>query len=129
MKCRKIVAIIGILTILLCFSQCSNISKMIGEIVTKYYESIRAFPPEGEYFCSELNVTLVFSTQHTMIRYCDGKTDEIHINYGGGFVSESGDFYALYRWNQREDQISLTIKRFPSSYEENENFLFIRTDK
>ena len=83
-------------------------------IVTNYYESIRAFPPEGEYFCSELNVTLVFSTQHTTIRYCDGKTDEIHMNYGGGFVSESGDFYALYRWNQREDQISLTIKR--SSY-------------
>ena len=32
MKRRKIVAIIGILTILLCFSQCSNISKMIGEL-------------------------------------------------------------------------------------------------
>ena len=48
-------------------------------IVTNYYESIRAFPPEGEYFCSELNVTLVFSTQHTTIRYCDGKTDEIHM--------------------------------------------------
>lgn len=129
MKRVTIIFSVCILTVLLCLSQCSNIVGYIGKTVSNYYENARAHPSQGTYFCSDLDTTLSFSEERITIQYSDEKTDMIHVNFGGGFVSESGDFFALYHWDQQADQITLTLKRFPHSCEEGNEFLFIRLDE
>lgn len=129
MKRVTIISAVCILAMLLCLSQCSNIAGFIGKTASNYYENVRAHPAKGTYFCSDLDAMLSFSEERITIRYGDGKTDMIYVNFGGGFVSESGDFFALYHWDQKADQITLTIKRFPYPYVESKEFLLTRSDE
>lgn len=126
MKRIKIISLICILSVCFFLSQCSHIAEDMGKIIGNYYEKNRAYPISGEYVCAELDTTLVFTENNNSIQYSNGGTEIFYINFGGGFVGESGDFFALYHWNQETDQIMLTFTRFPEPFDKEKEYLFTR---
>ena len=125
MKYKNITTItIAVLVVILFFALLPQVVLVVGWAVSEHQETARSYPTRGTYYCQELETYLIFMDSSHTVQYADGSTDSFLIHYAGSFCGESTDFRAFYRWHQKKDQIILTIKEFPLTYENNKKYVF-----
>lgn len=125
--CYNKYVIIIILAIVL-LGGCYSLLNNLGLEWIKHNQEATALPTSGKYWNDELDLYLNFYNEATTVQYANGKTEPIDIHPAGRLTNRDGTFNVWYSWNQKEDEIILTLISYWAEYSEDRKYTFIRID-
>ena len=102
------------------------ISPIIGSEWVNYKEKQTAFPTNGDYWNSELELRLCFSNYEISVEYSNGTSELVDIHPAGRINNRGGTLNAWYSWNQEKDEICLEFLSFPYRYSESVEYIFVK---
>lgn len=128
-KKRNVLYLICLALILLCVTNCENITR---SLVSYYFEQREAdleLPDWGSYACSEVNMTFKFGSTNVstnILAVCpDGSKEQVYVDFGGRFLFGDG-IVAFYKWDQKKDILSIKFDHAPDGIAEDVTFQFSR---
>lgn len=107
---------------------CIGVKTFLPNCVRMYYSFVdtqNARPEYGSYFCEELNAKIVFGEEISYF-YSDGTSERLLLPLGNSadLDGESGQFYAMYYWDQETDLVKIAFSQYPEDFEKSKDYIF-----
>ena len=104
---------------------------VIGLLVHSRNQSIasQAFPKSGKYYCAELGATLQIAKDGSIyLELKDGRAQKVSPSRSAHIYNVSlaqvFAFQATYKWNEKQDWITLVIKEYPEAFQQGKKYVF-----
>ena len=118
--------IITILIVIIATSALVLCRDSIIKLSIENREKRLAFPDEGVYYCAELDVEISLAPYEMLATFASGESVRLYKfhNKSGSFASNDSRLMVYYRWNQKENTITLRFAKNQYNFNTDIQYVF-----